>query len=444
MMDLTKGEEWKVLLIFSFPIFLGNLFEQLYNIIDTVIVGNLVGARGAAVGSSTQIVNLSISVSTGMSIGASVLISQLYGVKKNKDMKEVIDTNLIFNSLFSTLLMILALFCSDFLLKSLNVPVNLLFDASAYLKTTLLGLPFLFAYNTLANILRGLGDSKTPTTILISSVFLNTLLDLLFIKGFAYGIVGAALATAIARLFSFVVCLLYMHKYYPELVPNFFHLKWRWRILKHSLAIGFPAMLQQVFISLGFLVIQFLVNGFGASAIAAYTAASKVDAFAEMPAINLGQALMNFTAQNEGAGKQKRITKGGKSALITTLLISIAISVLIYSFAPHFIILFNHSRTIVWIGQNYLRIVSIFYFIFGAMQVLNGLLLGYGKSLLPLIASIITFCFLQVPLAVCLSHTRLGFNGIWLAAPFGWSAGFLMRLIYFRYISKKINPHIVK
>lgn len=294
MMDLTKGEEWKVLLIFSFPIFLGNLFEQLYNIIDTVIVGNLVGARGlAAVGSSTQIVNLSISVSTGMSIGASVLISQLYGVKKNKDMKEVIDTNLIFNSLFSTLLMILALFCSDFLLKSLNVPVNLLFDASAYLKTTLLGLPFLFAYNTLANILRGLGDSKTPTTILISSVFLNTLLDLLFIKGFAYGIVGTALATAIAQLFSFVVCLLYMHKYYPELVPNLFHLKWKWRILKHSLAIGFPAMLQQVFISLGFLVIQFLVNGFGASAIA------------EMPAINLGQALMNFTAQNEGAGKQK-------------------------------------------------------------------------------------------------------------------------------------------
>lgn len=348
MMDLTKGEEWKVLLIFSFPIFLGNLFEQLYNIIDTVIVGNLVGARGlAAVGSSTQIVNLSISVSTGMSIGASVIISQLYGAKKNKDMKEVIDTNLIFNSLFSTLLMILALFCSNFLLKLLNVPVHLLFDASAYLKTTLLGLPFLFAYNTLANILRGLGDSKTPTTILISSVFLNTLLDLLFIKGFAYGIVGADLATAIAQLFSFVVCLLYMHKYYPELVPNFFHLKWRWRILKHSLAIGFPAMLQQVFISLGFLVIQFLVNGFGTSAIAAYTAASKVDAFAEMPAINLGQALMNFTAQNEGAGKQKRITKGGKSALITTLMISVAISVLIYSFAPHFIILFNHSRTIV-------------------------------------------------------------------------------------------------
>ncbi|WP_270211854.1 MATE family efflux transporter [Streptococcus anginosus] len=440
MMDLTKGKEWKVLLIFSLPIFLGNLFEQLYNIIDTVIVGNLVGARGlAAVGSSTQIVALTISVSTGMSIGASVIISQLYGAKKNKDMKEVIDTNLIFNILFSTLLMILALFCSNFLLKLLNVPVHLLFDASVYLKTTLLGLPFLFAYNTLANILRGLGDSKTPTTILISSVLLNTLLDLLFIKGFAYGLVGAALATAIAQLFSFVVCLLYMHKYYPELVPNFFHLKWRWRILKHSLAIGFPAMLQQVFISLGFLVIQFLVNGFGTSAIAAYTAASKVDAFAEMPAINLGQALMNFTAQNEGAGKQKRITKGGKSALITTLLISIAISVLIYSFAPHFIILFNHSKTIVRIGQNYLRIVSVFYFIFGAMQVLNGLLLGYGKSLLPLIASIITFCFLQVPLAVCLSHTSLGFNGIWLAAPFGWSAGFLMRLIYFRYISKKIK-----
>ena len=402
MTDLTKGGELKALFVFALPIFLGNLFEQLYNITDTVIVGNLLGAEAlAAVGSSTQILALTISVSTGMSIGASVIISQLYGAKRNQNMKEVVDTNIIFISLFSFFLMVLGLLYSPVLLEHLNVPASLLSDADAYLQTILL--------------------------------------DVIFIKFFTYGVVGAALATVLAQVFSFIVCLRYMYRYYPKLAPNLLHLKWKVSVLKTSLAIGLPAMLQQIFISLGFLVIQFLVNGFGANAIAAYTAASKVDAFAEMPAINLGQALMNFTAQNKGAGKQKRIAKGGRSALIITLGISIAISGLIYSFAPHFIAIFNRQKAIVQIGEGYLRIVSIFYFVFGAMQVLNGLLLGYGKSLLPLIASVTTFCLLQVPLAVCLSHTKLGFNGIWLAAPFGWFAGFLMRLIYFTNISKHIE-----
>lgn len=402
MTDLTKGGELKALFVFALPIFLGNLFEQLYNITDTVIVGNLLGAEAlAAVGSSTQILALTISVSTGMSIGASVIISQLYGAKRNQNMKEVVDTNIIFISLFSFFLMVLGLLYSPLLLEHLNVPASLLSDADAYLQTILL--------------------------------------DVIFIKFFTYGVVGAALATVLAQVFSFIVCLRYMYRYYPKLAPNLLHLKWKVSVLKTSLAIGLPAMLQQIFISLGFLVIQFLVNGFGANAIAAYTAASKVDAFAEMPAINLGQALMNFTAQNKGAGEQKRIAKGGRSALIITLGISIAISGLIYSFAPHFIAIFNRQKAIVQIGEGYLRIVSIFYFVFGAMQVLNGLLLGYGKSLLPLIASVTTFCLLQVPLAVCLSHTKLGFNGIWLAAPFGWFAGFLMRLIYFTNISKHIE-----
>ena len=403
MTDLTKGGELKALFVFALPIFLGNLFEQLYNITDTVIVGNLLGAEAlAAVGSSAQILALTISVSTGMSIGASVIISQLYGAKRNQNMKEVVDTNIIFISLFSFFLMVLGLLYSPVLLEHLNVPASLLSDADAYLQTILL--------------------------------------DVIFIKFFTYGVVGAALATVLAQVFSFIVCLRYMYRYYPKLAPNLLHLKWKVSVLKTSLAIGLPAMLQQIFISLGFLVIQFLVNGFGANAIAAYTAASKVDAFAEMPAINLGQALMNFTAQNKGAGEQKRIAKGGRSALIITLGISIAISGLIYSFAPHFIAIFNRQKAIVQIGEGYLRIVSIFYFVFGAMQVLNGLLLGYGKSLLPLIASVTTFCLLQVPLAVCLSHhTKLGFNGIWLAAPFGWFAGFLMRLIYFTNISKHIE-----
>lgn len=440
MTDLTKGNELKTILYFSVPILLGNLFEQLYNVTDTAIVGNLVGTKGlAAVGASAQVVALTVALSTGISIGASVLISQLYGAKRFQKMKDILDTNLIFTSILAFILTILGIFYSSIFLRQLNVPQSLLADADVYLKIIFLGLVPLFAYNTLANCLRGIGDSKTPTYILISSVCLNAFLDVVFIAGFHCGVAGAAGATVIAQYFSFFVCLLYMKQKYPDLFPHLSDLKWSSKELRSSLSIGLPATLQQVFISFGFLVIQFLVNSFGTSAIAAYTAASKVDSFAEMPAVNLGQALMNFTAQNEGAGKRERISKGGRSTLLFSISLSICISVMIFVFAPAFISIFNHDAAVIQIGQQYLRIVSSFYLIFGAMQVLNGLLLGYGKSLLPLIASITTFCILQVPLAVLLSRTSLGFNGIWMAAPFGWTAGFLMRLFYYRYILRRAN-----
>ena len=438
MTDLTEGNELKTILYFSVPIFLGNIFEQLYNVTDAAIVGNFIGTEGlAAVGAGAQIVTLTVFLSTGISIGASVFISRLYGSKQFEDMKEVLDTNLIFTVLLAFILTVLGIRCSTIFLKWLSVPPSLLSDADTYLKIIFSGLVPLFAYNTLANSLRGVGDSKTPTYILISSVCLNAFLDIIFIAVFRYGTAGAAIATVLAQLFSFITCLLYMNRKYPELALHIFHLKWNPRKLCSSLAVGIPAMLQQTFIGFGFLVIQFLVNSFGTTAIAAYTAASKVDTIAEMPAVNLGQALMNFTAQNNGAGKPERIQKGGKNTLVLSVIISVCTSIIVYIFSPLFISIFDRNAAVIQIGRQYLHIVSVFYLIFGAMQVLNGLLLGYGKSVLPLIASITTFCLLQVPLAVLLSRTSLGFNGIWLATPFGWTAGFLMRLIYFRHISKK-------
>ena len=317
MTDLTEGNELKTILYFSVPIFLGNIFEQLYNVTDAAIVGNFIGTEGlAAVGAGAQIVTLTVFLSTGISIGASVFISRLYGSKQFEDMKEVLDTNLIFTVLLAFILTVLGIRCSTIFLKWLSVPPSLLSDADTYLKIIFSGLVPLFAYNTLANSLRGVGDSKTPTYILISSVCLNAFLDIIFIAVFRYGTAGAAIATVLAQLFSFITCLLYMNRKYPELALHIFHLKWNLRKLCSSLAVGIPAMLQQTFIGFGFLVIQFLVNSFGTTAIAAYTAASKVDTIAEMPAVNLGQALMNFTAQNNGAGKPERIQKGGKNTLV--------------------------------------------------------------------------------------------------------------------------------
>lgn len=438
MKDLTKENELKTIFFFSLPIFVGNLFQQLYNIADTVIVGNFLGKEClAAVGFSFQIHYLLVALSMGISMGSSILISRYFGSKDMESAKMVMDTGFIFCILLSLVIAVLGVCFSYEILLVFRVPFNLLEAANIYLKIMFVGVIPTFAYNALTNILRGIGDSKTPTYILIVAALLNIVLDILFIKAFHMGVEGAAIATVISQLLSFIVCMVYMKRHYSAFFINVFQLQFDKAELKKSLKIGTPAMIQQVFVSVGFMSLQFLINGFGTDCMAAYTAASKVDAFAEMPALNLGQAMTNFTAQNLGAKKKERVMKGGKYALIMGMAVSACISIIIVMFPSVFISIFNRDAVVIDIGNSYLRIVPTFYVIFAAMQILNGLLLGYGKSFVPMIASVCSLCCLQVPVAIVLSGTGLGYNGIWMAAPIGWFGGLLIRAIYFYYIRKK-------
>lgn len=440
MKDLTQGREIKTILLFSLPILVGNLFQQLYNISDTIIVGNFLGKEClAAVGFSFQIHFLLISLSTGISIGTSILISRYFGEKDMESVKKVMDTGFVFCLFLGFIIALLGVCFSYQILLTFRVPSDLLESANIYLKIMFIGVIPTFAYNALTNILRGIGDSKAPTCILIAAALLNIILDILFIKAFNMGVAGAAIATVFAQMMSFVVCMAYMKKCYSTLFINMFHLQFDRVELKQSLRIGTPAMIQQVFVSIGFMSLQFLINGFGTDCMAAYTAASKVDAFAEMPALNLGQAMTNFTAQNLGAKRKDRVLKGGKYALIIGMAISACISVIIVIFPSVFISIFNRDVSVVNIGNSYLRIVPAFYIVFAAMQILNGLLLGYGRSFVPMIASVCSLCCLQVPMAVILSSTELGYNGIWLAAPIGWFGGLLIRAVYYLRIRKKAN-----
>lgn len=437
MKDLTQGNELKTILYFSLPILAGNLFQQLYNVADSIIVGNFLGKGSlAAVGFSYQINFLLVALSTGISLGASVLISRYFGTGEIARMKKVVDTGFMFSTVLSIFISTAGVFFSYKILVLFRIPEDLLAIANAYLKIIFIGVIPTFAYNSLTNILRGVGDSQTPTLILIMAAITNIVLDIFFITALEWGVAGAAIATVISQTFSFVTCMLYMRWRYPELFIKLFALQLDIHELKESLMIGTPAMLQQVFIGVGFMSIQFLINGFGTDCMAAYTAASKVDSFAEMPAVNLGQAMTNFTAQNYGAKKFDRIIKGGTSALTIGVGISALISIAICLFPDVFISLFNRDPSVVQIGNGYLRTVSIFYIVFAAMHILNGLLLGYGKSLVPMIASIGSLCLLQVPSAIILSHTELAYRGIWIAAPIGWFGGLLIRFLYFRHITK--------
>ncbi len=438
MKDLTQGNELKTIFYFSLPILIGNLFQQLYNVVDSIIVGNYLGKESlAAVGFSYQINFLLVAFSTGISMGASVLISRYFGAKKMNYVKKVIDTGSVFSVVLSVLIAVLGIYFSYTILVSFRVPEELLFMANDYLKIIFIGVIPTFAYNALTNILRGVGDSKTPTYILIAATFLNIVLDITFIKIFQWGVSGAAIATVISQLFSFIVCMIYMYYHYAEFYIHVNSLQFDWQQLKQSLIIGLPATLQQVFIGVGFMSIQFLINGFGTDCMAAYTAASKVDSFAEMPALNLGRALTNFTAQNYGANQKDRIIKGGKYTLFMGVGISLLLSVIICLFPTMFLSMFNRDTNVLQIGSGYLRIVSAFYFIFAAMQILNGLLLGYGKPFVPMLGSILSLCLLQVPVAIFLSHTSLRYYGVWIAAPIGWFGGLLIRFLYFLKIVKQ-------
>ncbi len=438
MKDLTQGNELKTIFYFSLPILIGNLFQQLYNVVDSIIVGNYLGKESlAAVGFSYQINFLLVAFSTGISMGASVLISRYFGAKKMNYVKKVIDTGFVFSVVLSVLIAVLGRYFSYTILVSFRVPEELLFIANDYLKIIFIGVIPTFAYNALTNILRGVGDSKTPTYILIAATFLNIVLDITFIKIFQWGVSGAAIATVISQLFSFIVCMIYMYYHYAEFYIHVNSLQFDWQQLKQSLIIGLPATLQQVFIGVGFMSIQFLINGFGTDCMAAYTAASKVDSFAEMPALNLGRALTNFTAQNYGANQKDRIIKGGKYTLFMGVGISLLLSVIICLFPTMFLSMFNRDTNVLQIGSGYLRIVSAFYFIFAAMQILNGLLLGYGKPFVPMLGSILSLCLLQVPVAIFLSHTSLRYYGVWIAAPIGWFGGLLIRFLYFLKIVKQ-------
>ena len=354
-----------------------------------------------------------------------------------QQIKKVIDTGFLFSIVLSILIAVAGVCSSYQILVLFRLPENLLTIANSYLKIVFIGVIPTFAYNSLTNILRGVGDSKTPTYILIAATLINIVLDIFFITTLKWGVAGAAIATVIAQTFSFLTCMFYMQWRYPELFIRFWNLQLDCHELKKSLVIGTPAMLQQVFVSVGFMSIQFLINGFGTDCMAAYTAASKVDSFAEMPALNLGHAMTNFTAQNYGAKKFDRVIKGGKSALVMGVGISVLISIVICLFPSVFISLFNRDPNVVQIGNGYLRTVSVFYLVFAAMQILNGLLLGYGKSFVPMIASVGSLCLLQVPTAIILSGTELAYRGIWIAAPVGWLGGLLIRFLYFKHIARK-------
>ena len=385
--NLTEGRPLNLLFFFALPMVAGNLFQQLYNMVDTAVVGKFVGEDAvAAVGSSFPIVFLSVAVASGLSMGCTVVVSQLFGAGRIHEMKTTISTAIISLGVLGLLIMGLGTLLAGPLLQLLGTDPDIMADSRTYLQIYFGGAVFLFLYNTLNGIYNAQGDSKTPLIFLMISSLTNIVLDLLFVIRFGMGVAGVAWATLIAQGLCAVASLLVLLRRMRRMPCEpekqgvklpLFHIV----AVKRIAQIGLPSMLQQSLVSLSMMMMQGLVNSFGKVLVAGYTAATKIDSLAMLPNMNISNAMSSFTAQNIGAGKYERVKEGLKACLLMVAVFSLLITVIIFLFGNQLLSLFldpGDASGAMGYGLAYMHTVSLFYILMGLLFVPNGMLRGAG------------------------------------------------------------------
>jgi len=434
MRDMTIGSEAKHILFFSLPLLLGNLFQQLYNVVDTLVVGNAPNGDVmlAAVGTSFPIMFLMISLMMGISMGTSIIISQYFGAGDMENVKKVIGTSYVFLFFGSIFITILGYFISEPLLRFLGTPNLVMHDAKTYLQIMFIGCIATFGYNSVSAILRGVGDSKTPLIYIIVATVINIVLDIIFVLYLGYGVAGAAWATIISQACSFVFSVIHVNRTNKVLSLNVKNLIFDYQILKQILRIGIPSSMQQAAVSVGMLLIQSRVNYFGKDVMAAFSAASKIDNLSLMPLMNFGMALSTFVGQNIGAGKVERVNKGYRATMIMGVVFSLCVSLLVIAFGKHLMAAFNQNPTVIKYGQEYLTITASFYVVGTLIFITSGVIRGAGDSMSAMIFTIISLWIVRVPVAYALSSTNLAQNGIWYAQAIGWLVGGVASYVYYK------------
>lgn len=427
--DLTVGKPESVLWKFCLPLFASIIFQQLYNIADSLVAGKFIGENAlAAVGNSYEITLIFIAFAFGCNIGCSVIVSQFFGAKDYKNMKTSVYTAMISTAV---LMLFGVLFCGN-LLKLIKTPSAILNDSKLYLDIYIYGLPFMFFYNMATGIFSALGDSKTPFIFLVVSSVTNIFVDIIFVKAFNMGIAGVAWATFICQGISAVLAVIVVFLRLSKIkvlqrCPVFSFI-----ILVKLLKIAIPSILQQSFISIGNIIIQSVINEFGAGTIAGYSAAVKLNNLVITSFTTLANGISNFTAQNLGAGKSERIRDGFKAGLKMVWIISIPL-VLLYFFAGKqllYLFLDNPTNTAIHTGIMFLCILSPFYFVVSTKLVADGILRGAGLMSRFMITTF-TDLILRVVLAIILSK-QFGSTGIWCAWPIGWSIATTLSVIFYK------------
>lgn len=434
--DLTQGSPLKGLFLFSLPMLVGNIFQQFYNIVDSVIVGNFVGSNAlAAVGASFPVVFLSISMASGLSMGASVVISQQFGAKNIKEMKTTISTAIISLLVLAAAIMLIGSVGAQPLLRLLKTPENIMTDSAIYLRIYFGGAIFLFLYNTLNGIYQALGDSRSPMLFLMVATVINIVLDYSFVVFFDMGVAGVAWATLIAQAVSAALAMFFLVRKLRT-IPNDEegnHVYFKKNSLRKVLRIGVPSMIQQSLVSVSMMMMQGLVNSYGSDLVAGYTAATKIDTIAMMPMMNFSNALSTYTAQNVGAGKEERVKEGYKAIMLMTFIFCVLVTVVVHFFGANLIGIFmdsNKSAAVIDYGVQYMQVVSVFYLLMGILFASNGVLRGSGDMGAFLVSSM-TNLFGRVACAYGLNALTHNCSVIWWSIPMGWLLGGIISVVRF-------------
>ncbi len=432
MRDLTVGKEGKLILNFAGPMLIGSVFQQFYNIVDSIVVGNFVGKEAlAAVGASFPVIFVMVSLIIGLVSGTTIVISQYFGAKDMVSVKKAIDTMYIYSFFSAIVVSVVGIFFSESILKLLQLPPEILPMATSYLRIIMAGIIVFFAFNGINAVLRGLGDSRTPLYFLIAATLLNVVLDLLFVIVFDMGVEGVAIATIASNGVVFLAAAYHLNRTHKVIRVAIRGLIFDLEIFKQSFRIGLPTGLQQTFVALGIMALMGIVNTFGTNVIAAFSVASRIDAIATIPAMVFGQALATFVGQNLGANKPGRVKSGLRATVIMTTAVTIVTSGIIIFFGHFLISAFTRDAEVIRIGDEYLTIVSSFYMLIVLMFIYGGVMRGAGDTLIPMFFSLISLWLIRIPLALILSK-HFGASGIWWAIPSGWLVGLILYFAYYK------------
>lgn len=432
--DLTEGKAESVLWKFCLPLFGSVIFQQLYNIADSLVAGKFIGENAlAAVGNSYEVTLIFLAFSFGCNIGCSVVVSQLFGAKDYGRMKTAVSTTCIFSALLCAVLMLAGILGCSPLLRLIHTPEELLADSGLYLAIYVWGLPFVLFYNIATGIFSAMGDSRTPFCFLAVSSISNIAVDILFVKAFHMGVAGVAWATFLCQGVSCILAVITVWKRLKRIEVRERPALVDFDILKKIVVIAVPSILQQSFISIGNIMIQSVINGFGASVMAGYSAAVKLNNMVITSFTTIGNGISNFSAQNLGARKYGRIGQGFRAGLKMVWCLCVPFCLLYIFLGKYLLLLFMErgSADALLTGRQFLWILSPFYFVVSAKLVADGILRGTSAMGQFMIATF-TDLILRVVLAYVLSGVMNSALGIWCAWPIGWTVAMVISVVFYR------------
>ena len=431
--DMTKGTPWKLLLQFAVPLFIGNIFQQLYNMVDSIIVGNFVGPNAlGAIGTTNSLNFLFFSSVAGLSVGIGIIVAQFFGSNNEEKVKDTIGNAIWIVLISSVIMACIGFFVAKPVLVLLRTDKVILGDATAYLKVTSIGICCTGLYNGVSSILRALGDSKTPLIFLIFASLVNVVLDLWFVLGLGWGVVGAGVATAFSQFLSAVTCIFYAYKSNTYFRLKKKNLKLNSYIVDKSLRLGIPVALQNSLIAFSLIVLQAIVNGYGATFTTAFTVISRIETLVQQPFMSLGAAVSTYTGQNLGAGKTDRVVKGFNSSNVMNVIFSAVVLVLFWTFTSPIVSIFGKDAEVLRIASDGLRITSCFYVFLGLIYTTRNVLNGAGDAMFSLFTGIVE-CIGRVGFAYPLTLIPfLGSYGVFVATGITWMLNGLFSLIRYK------------